>query len=281
MIELKKITIYMEVIMKKQEEKTKIIYAEAIKFLYKNAPEGISAQQVEEYFNISKNFKTKNDILFRLLSSLQNRQMVSNIIGFNNIQRQPIFNYILFEYDCNKILNTYNEETLFEKFQDNFAIKNIESRSNLWRRYASSVISACEFLNKFNDAKDFDNFVKIFTYNELSSASLPMLLKIEIDGIGFPLACDFLKELGYDQYPKPDVHIIDIFSAFGLCENNEYSAYKAVIEMANLVNATPYKVDKIFWLIGSGNYYYDNIRGGANKQNFIEAVKEILNSNYE
>ena len=73
-----------------------------------------------------------------------------------------------------------------------------------------------------------------------------------------------------------DVHIKDIFVAFDLCEDNDYSAYKAVIEMANIVKDSAYNVDKIFWLIGSGNYYLHNINIGRNKEQFIKLVKDQI-----
>ena len=254
--------------------KLKKIYNNAYKFLMEICPKEIN--NINIYFDVKKNFKSKNDILYRLLLSLQNRQMSSNVIGLEKKDRKDIFNKILYGYDSKKILSSYNANSLLEIFDKNFVIKNKESKNNLWRLYAKSVISACQFIDKFENEKDFDNFVKIFSYNSLSSAALPMLLEKEIIGLGFPLACDFLKELGFNEYPKADVHIKDIFVAFDLCDNNDYSVYKAVIEMANVVNETPYKVDKIFWLIGSGNFYLDNINIGRNKEKFInKALKEL------
>ena len=123
------------------------------------------------------------------------------------------------------------------------------------------------------DEKDFDHFVKLFSYNESTSAALPMLLSREIYGLGFALSCDFLKELGYDQYPKPDIHLIDIFSELGLSNRDEYDCYKEIIRMARYVNETPYKVDKVFWLICSGNFYLDNIMGEKSKKQFIDYMK--------
>ena len=247
-----------------------ILYNEAIEYLYAINP----SVDINRYLNIEKKFKSKNDILYRLLVSLQNRQMSSNVIGIEKEDRKNIIKEILFDYDSSKILDKYNNDNLLNEFNNHFHIKNIESKNNLWRLYSKSIISACEFVNKFEDVEDFDRFVNLFKYNELSSAALPMLLEREIIGLGFPLACDFLKELGYNEYPKPDVHIKDIFVAFDLCENNDYSAYKSVIEMAKIVNENPYKVDKIFWLIGSGNFYLDNISIGRKKDNFINIVKE-------
>lgn len=260
-----------------KKEKMVFIYENAKSYLNNICLNDISKDELNKYFNIKKSFKTKNDILYRLLLSLQNRQMSTNVIGLAKEDRLEIFKSILFNFDDKKILKHYNEETLLEKFNENFTIKNIESKNNLWRLYSKSVISASEFVNKFKDAKDFNNFVNRFNYNEMSIAALPMLLEKEIVGLGFPLACDFLKELGFSEYPKPDVHIKDIFVAFDLCDNNDYSAYKAVIEMANVVKDTPYNVDKIFWLISSGNFYLHNINIGRHKEDFINIIFDKLN----
>ena len=44
--------------------------------------------------------------------------------------------------------------------------------------------------------------------------------------------------------------------------------------MENIVDETPYKVDKIFWLIGSGSFYLDNINIGRKKETFINTIKD-------
>ncbi len=60
-----------------------------------------------------------------------------------------------------------------------------------------------------------------------------MLLGREINGFGFALSCDFLKELGYEDFPKPDVHLRDIFT-FG----NLYFTYKVRPSCLNALNIT-------------------------------------------
>lgn len=259
-----------------RKDKMTIIYTEAKKFLNDITPNEIGNKGINQYLNVKKKYKNKNDILWRLLASLQNRQMAKNVIGLDNENRKQIFKDVLFNYDSDQILNYYNEESLLKVFNDCFVIKNIESPNNLWKQYVKSVLSACKFISSFDSVKNFNTFVNKFNYNEMSSAALPMLLEREIFGLGFPLACDFLKELGFTEYPKPDVHIKDIFIAFNLCDNNDYSTYKAVIEMANIVKDSAYNVDKIFWLIGSGNFYLHNVSIGRNKEEFIIKTKEIM-----
>ena len=107
-----------------------------------------------------------------------------------------------------------------------------------------------------------------------------MMISIEISGIGFPLACDFLKEIGFMNFGKPDVHLKEIFKALNLIDPNENSAIKQDYQTLKLIDKiarangiTSFEVDKIFWLIGSGNFYLENIKIGRNRNEFIEKVK--------
>ena len=257
-------------------EKLRAVYKNAEKFLYEIAPPEVTGDEMERYFVVSKEQNTKSDILHGLLLSLQNRQMASNVIGFYREDRVPVFKEIFFDYDADAILRAYTADTLLECFKERFNIKVENPKRNLWAAYAKSVISACKFLSGFDSAEEFDEFVMRFTYNEFTAAALPMLLEKEISGMGFALACDFLKDLGYTGYAKPDVHIKDILSAFDLCEDKDYDAYKTIIEMANAVGETPYKVDKVLWMIGSGNFYLHNVTVGRNKEKFTEKAKTYL-----
>ncbi len=258
-----------------KEERMKICYTKAKDYLIQITPDELKGVELQKYFNIDKVFKTKADIFFGLLNSLQNYQSMPNVIGLQREERQDIFEQILCEYNAEGILAHYNNDTLFDAFCNNFIVKNKESKSNLWRRYSKAVISAAGFISKFKGANDFDEFVCSFSYNSLSTAALPLILEKEIFGLGFPLACDFLKELGYSRYPKPDVHIKEIFSSLEFCEYNDYETYKAVIEMADICKDTPYNVDKTFWLICSGNFYLHGINIGRNKKEFIDEVKRV------
>jgi thermostable 8-oxoguanine DNA glycosylase len=255
------------------------IYNEAYEYLEIIKPKGID---LNDYLYTEKKFKTKKDIMSTLLRSLQNYQRMPNVIGFTNESRSFIFKEILFDYDPHKILSIYkNHEQLLEVFVNRFKLKkvNLLTKNNSWVKYSKATLSAAKFINSFKDADDFESFVNLFSYNETTSSALPMLLSKEIFGLGFALACDFLKELGFDQYPKPDVHVIDIFSSLKLSSNNEYDCYKEVIRMANANNVTPYNVDKVFWLIGSGRFYEHEINIGGHKKVFINNMTNKIENN--
>ena len=57
-------------------------------------------------------------------------------------------------------------------------------------------------MSNFTDVDDFRSFVTQFDYNKPTRMALPLLISTKISGIGFALACDCLKELGFLSYPK-------------------------------------------------------------------------------
>jgi len=132
-------------------------------------------------------------------------------------------------------------------------------------------------MTQFETADDFYKWVDFFDSDSRARAALPMLLDNEIKGLGFALACDFLKELGYINFAKPDVHLRDIFMGLKLCppKVNDYQVFKAVIRLAKNAGVPPYSADKLFWLVGSGYFYDDEHIGdkgriGSCKKPFIE-----------
>ena len=155
--------------------------------------------------------------------------------------------------------------------------------TGLWPKYCRTILCSARFLSRFSSADDFYEWVDFFDGDERARLSLPLLLATEVDGFGFALACDFLKELGYENFSKPDVHVKDIFWALGLSPwgTNDYEVFKAVARVARHAGVTPYDVDKLFWLIGSG-YFYGNPEIGINgkigrlKKQFIETAQTVL-----
>lgn len=236
----------------------------------------LNREILEAHLKDKDKFDNIADANRRLISSLKNRGMMDSVIGFD--KREQNFKQLLFDYEPKLILANYSDSSkLFDAFKKNFDIKNINSRRNLWKKFAEGIISGAKFMSIFNTKTDFDDFIKNFRYNKYTKAALPMLLSKEIDGFGFALACDFLKELGYREYPKPDRHLIKIFTALGLSASNKpYEVYKAIIEMSEAVGQDAYTVDKTFYLIGSGNFYREEIKIGRNADKFIKEAKTRL-----
>ena len=83
-----------------------------------------------------------------------------------------------------------------------------------------------------------------------------MMLAAEIEGIGYVLACDFLKEDGFVKYGKPDIHLIAIFIGIGFCHKgaSEHEVQKVISQIAEAAGVSAYAVDKVFWLVGGGKF---------------------------
>jgi hypothetical protein len=213
------------------------------------------------------------EVYQRFLVSLCNRQGMPNSIG-------PIdrLSGVLFDFDVDRVVVEYdnNWERLFERVRtDVRPTSRMNEGRGYWRVYCKGALSGADYLRQFESLDDFMSFVKDFDSKPTTRPALPFLLAEEIDGIGFALACDFLKEIGFANYSKPDVHLLDIFSRLGIAHQLQLAVFRAVSLMASEVGETPYAVDKAFWLIGSGWLHEDEVRAVRFKTSKEEFVKRV------
>jgi len=213
-----------------------------------------------------------------MLNSVQNKRGMWRAIGDIENLRPYLEDFV-----PSRIIEKYSGDwrKLFTTIQSNYNPPGrmvIDIPQNSWVILCKSAISASSFLSKFSDAKQFDTFVSQFCLNEFTRLALPLLLDREIFGLGFALACDFLKENGYPEFVKPDVNIKGIFKGIGISqpEAGDYEVFKDVIRFSESINEVPYVVDKLFWLVGSGDFYLDKLRIKTNKDGFIEKVKKEI-----
>ena len=263
-----------------KNNKYKLVYKCAQDFLNKiiSSNSGLNQSVLEKHLQQESKFENILDANCRLIESLANRNMMAQVIGFK--KREKKLQAILFNYDPGRILDNYKDaEALLKVFKDKFGLRNVHNKRSLWRKFSEGIISGSKFIASFKDKDEFDSFIKNFAMNKYTKAALPMLLSKEIKGFGFALACDFLKELGYRDYPKPDRHLIKIFYDLKLSDSAEpYEVYKSIIEMAETVREDAYTIDKIFWLISSGRFYLVDIEAGRQREKFIRNTKVKLES---
>lgn len=216
------------------------------------------------------------DVYTRILKSAQNAGMRPNVIG-KAIGGVDELSGLLCGFDPSKVLEKYGDdwnrvlEDIVTQLKPRGQIRR--APRSLWPQFCKTIISGAAFMAQFNTAGDFYAFVDFFDRDDKARPSLPMLLSHEIDGFGFPLACDFLKELGYLNFGKPDVHLKKIFAALGLsAAADDYQVFKAIVRVARNVGVMPYEVDKLFWLVGSGNFHLQNVHVGRHRDEFISHV---------
>ena len=263
------------------------LYQQAYAFLSKI--ENVTEELIDKHL-LPEDKRTRPDTLNliykSLLESAQNVQMSPNVIGKSisgikgNID--PL-KEILFDFDPKRTCKKHRGHSADELFKDirpHLRHPPHDGKNSLWLRYCKTIISSSVFLSQFENHYEFYRFVDTYYADEKMRSFLPMLLSFEIDGLGFALSCDFLKEMGYVKFGKPDTHIKDIFVELGLLgtvsknsSKADYFSQKIIERIAKSNNTTPYAVDKLLWLIGSGDFYLGKLKVGSRKKEFIEFMK--------
>lgn len=241
--------------------------------------ERITEQVLAPYLSVPDHDRPRSlsDVFLNLALSAQNRQSMPRVIG-GAIGGVEKLSDILCGFQPQLVLDKYaggGPEALLDEVVQHLlahAPPRREARSH-WPRYCSYLLSGAEFLAQFKDAEDFYAWVDFFDHDERARPALPALLRQEIRGFGFALACDFLKELGYHNFCKPDVHLKHIFTSLGLSSSDDdYSVFKAIVRLSRSAEVTPYDADKVFWLISSGRFYKDGFEIGRHRDKFIAFV---------
>lgn len=261
------------------KEKNQIVYRTACQYLLEIRPDQISEAELEKYYIGDRmDFNSLEDVYEQIIQSAQNYQRMPNVIKFQG--RIERIKSILYDYNIERI-SQYDVEELYQKFRHEFDVTGADNNFNSWHKWSKSIVDAAKFISDFKDVENFKKFVKQFDYNLLTRMALPLLISTKISGMGFALACDCLKELGYTSYPKPDVHLIEVFVGARLSSKEPLSVFESIVRMAEDCkeidsDVTPYKIDKVIWLICSGRFYLDDISIGRHKEDFINLVIDKL-----
>lgn len=226
-----------------------------------------------------------NDVFRRILISSINRQGHEKIIKFPEhieFDIEPL-KELLFDFTPHIVNENYkeiNEKQLLNIIAMTFNIEDITNKTT-WIYFCKTILSSAKFLSGFEDFNQIKRLFDGIYNNEYSKNYLPVLLKYNIFGFGIALSCDFLKELGFIKYGKPDVHTKRLLVALNLLEKQkidemDFACLYLFDELSHFSNKSQYSIDKLFWLIGTGKLYLENdldnnIGGYMNE--FIELAK--------
>jgi hypothetical protein len=229
---------------------------------------------LEKYLRPEPRPKSLPDIYEHMLESAQNANMVSGVIkgGIGEISNlRPV----LRGFDPALASESYTSpegllDAIVEELKPNGKIRR--APGSIWPKFCRTALQGAYFLGKFQSAESFYAWADDFDCDPRARPALPLIIASRVKGLGFALACDFIKELGFPNYAKPDVQLIGIFRGLGLSKDGDpYSVFCDIVRVANHAgrSVTPYAVDKVFWLIGSGNFYRDHFKIGSHKQQFV------------
>ncbi|MBE0472001.1 MAG: hypothetical protein IBX55_21140 [Methyloprofundus sp.] len=225
--------------------------------------------QINQWKSLKKN--TITDIYKSMLHHSKNRQGMPNSIG--EIER---LSKVFFNFDPKEVACNYSDyRDILIAIEDNkiktAGVIRPENVKSHWVVFAKASISSAKFINQFDGIEGFNDFIHHFYRDENTLISLPLLLKEELFGFGFALACDFLKENGYEKFVKPDTHLNDICRAAGITDGkSDYKVFKDITAYCNANKIVPYEFDKLIWLVGSGRFYLSDVYVQTKKNDFIK-----------
>ena len=162
---------------------------------------GVTDKVLQRYLSAAsrRRSRTMAEVFLRLLLSLRNKGMMATVIPAE------------FVHSLGRVLNSFDPVTVTQRFTSaddllDTIVKKLKPAGRirkvpggLWPLFARGTLSGARFLGQFKSGPDFLAWVKTFDDDFRKRAALPLLLSKEIDGFGFALGCDFLKELVHDD----------------------------------------------------------------------------------
>lgn len=259
-----------DIITKVDEGRLKRLYDilnEDLKLLAEKS--NVSPGELNDYFipemKLEKSKQEGQNYLYRLASSLQNSGMMHNSIRFNEDEiRNKNIKEVLCNWDITKARETYNSaDAIYEKFKevcgDDFDKGSGTKKETNWQKYCLGLLNGLEYLDQ-NGIREIDELVS-FDYSANLEDFAEKMKKVDkltnqIHGLGLALTCDWLKECGCEWLAKPDVHIIEVIKHYkkeGKISNKKVLEF--MFEWSKIVGCSAYKLDKIIWLLCTGNFY--------------------------
>ena len=267
-----------------EQERNKIIYQFAQKYLLDNA-EGLTREILEEYFQNPRK-DTLDDIFGMVLSSAVDWHKPKTKVLQYEFRKEKI-RKLTGNGSVSYVVRTFGNkpDTLYEVFREKLLLDDKKFVIDTWRSYSNCICGMAKYLNKFGTSRNvyayFDKFQspeeKFALIDEVHNAS--RCDKTRSSGWGFALTANFLKDIGMMGYCKPDRYVMKVLTTLDICAKADAEAFRALSMIAYSVRkgdetATVFKLDRMLWLIGSGDFYkHPEIKWKGNLDDFIEKLK--------
>lgn len=255
-----------------------------------------------------------NKVVVRFAFHAQNAQRRMTIIKFLEKFKEHKEN--LCGFDPIKIIEKFNVledfdvavKKLVEEFRKyltwNSEKNKTEKRDSIVSSFAKPLLSFCKYLVQLAKDEstgniDFSNIIDKIKKDLIPQEDCEDEIKIpnykeiikkfqkRVQGIGFALSCDFLKELDEEfDFVKPDIHIKDILKE--LCGvdvgKNVYKIMDAFYELykklRESIDITAYQFDRMIWLVCTEKFFLDkvsNLKGNDGKKYLINVIRSESN----
>ena len=239
----------------------------------------ISEERKKEYF-IPEIFRTKGqeqsepEIYDRMCFSLQNTSHMRNSINMSEFCNNRIIEKVLYNYDYKKVSEYSKWEDVYDELKREGITDNGkgDKRKTNWQKFCEGIYEGAKWLIKEGYPK-----VKELTAEKIDGNTSFDRIYMDINiiekaipNMGTALVCDWLKECGCTWLVKPDVHIRSVYAHFTDKEVSKCLDKDIIREMYEWASdlqkydseMTAYKLDRIIWLICTGDFFLDNKKIG-------------------
>ena len=144
-----------------------------------------------------------------------------------------------------------------------------EKRETNWMKYCRGLYDGLKYL-VYDNGEEIINELAATPVLTDSNLEIISLISNQIHGLGFALTCDWIKECGCLWVSKPDNHIKCVVQYIKKTETIKDkdvlifidSWAKELRHSGRFDNISAYKIDKIIWLLCTGNFYLDDNKIG-------------------
>lgn len=248
------------------------LYEYAVDYLKKHT-DGLTDSILEEYLKVNK-ADSLDEAFSRGVASVvdTSKQFMANAISYSDPQRKTAIDNVLCGLNLKKFRKKYGND-VDRLFNDLCNAVNVPANpKGAWYKFAKNIITFADYLSEFKDIGDlysaFDNAkdvnAKIKLVNTVSA---------RISQWGFAMASNWLKDMGMTGFCKPDRHVLAIIDGIYQTGQNEKNIFAKVIEIAEECGVTPFVLDRVLFLVGSGDFYsHKEIKKSynGNEQDFIK-----------
>lgn len=245
---------------------------------------GVTDAMVEKHLVVPESERpaTLAEVFAHLAFTAQNYWAMRHIIG---CQLGPRGVYelteLLSDFDPAAVVEEYGDdwERLLDHIDETFfpGAPRERAQGKPWRKFCLALVTGAQWLTQFEDANALYRWLERRDKSARSRFKAAGIIAANIHGYGRPVACDFIKELGFPNWSKPDVHLKRVFVALGLAASSDnWTVFEAIDRLARNVDVSPYHADKVLWLICSGRFYHDGIEVGRHGSRFIRYARRRL-----
>ena len=97
------------------------------------------------------------------------------------------------------------------------------------------------------------------------------------------MTSNWIKDMGVTGYCKPDQHLLAIIDGIYQTGSHEKDVFIKTVEVAEQCNVSPFVLDRVLFLVGSGDFYgqgHESIKKSydGNEEEFIRLFKAQMKS---